>query len=57
LLPDGSVVDVQLIASSGDELFDNSAINAVNKASPFKMPSDKELAKEFRRLEFTFNPD
>ena len=56
LMQDGTVLDAQLVTSSGDDLFDNSAINAVNRASPFKMPSDKELAKEFRQLTFTFNP-
>ncbi|KJV05676.1 cell envelope integrity protein TolA, partial [Methylocucumis oryzae] len=57
LLPDGTVTDVEVIASSGDEIFDNSAVSAVNKASPLPVPKDKELfAREFRPLTFVFNP-
>ena len=57
LLTDGTVTDAEVIASSGDEMFDNSAVNAVNKASPLPVPNDKELfAKEFRPLTFVFNP-
>ena len=52
-----AATDAEVIASSGDEMFDNSAVNAVNKASPLPVPNDKELfAKEFRPLTFVFNP-
>ena len=57
LLSDGSVIDAVVISSSGDEDFDRSAENAVNKASPLPVPKDKELfAREFRSFQFLFNP-
>jgi colicin import membrane protein len=57
LMSDGTVIDAEVISSSGDEIFDRSAENAVNKASPLPVPKDKELfAREFRTFEFLFNP-
>ena len=57
LLSDGTVMDAEVISSSGDEDFDRSAENAVNKASPLPVPKDKELfAREFRSFQFLFNP-
>ena len=57
LMSDGTVIDAEVIASSGDEIFDRSAENAVNKASPLPVPTDKELfAREFRTFQFSFNP-
>jgi colicin import membrane protein len=57
LLSDGTVIDAVVISSSGDEDFDRSAENAVNKASPLPVPKDKELfAREFRSFQFLFNP-
>jgi colicin import membrane protein len=51
------VIDAIVISSSGDEDFDRSAENAVNKASPLPVPKDKELfAREFRSFQFLFNP-
>ncbi|MGR8952097.1 MAG: cell envelope integrity protein TolA, partial [Gammaproteobacteria bacterium] len=58
LMSDGTVIEAEVIASSGDEIFDRSAENAVNKASPLPVPQDKELfAKNFRSFTFTFDPD
>ena len=57
LLSDGTVMDAEVISSSGDEDFDRSAENAVNKASPLPVPKDKELfAREFRSFQFLFSP-
>jgi colicin import membrane protein len=57
LLSDGTVMDAEVISSSGDEDFDRSAENAVNKASPLPVPKDKELfAREFLSFHFLFNP-
>ena len=57
LLSDGTVMAAEVISSSGDEDFDRSAENAVNKASPLPVPKDKELfAREFRSFQFLFNP-
>ena len=57
LLSDGTVMDAEVISSSGNEDFDRSAENAVNQASPLPVPKDKELfAREFRSFQFLFNP-
>ncbi|MFA5922251.1 MAG: cell envelope integrity protein TolA [Methylococcaceae bacterium] len=57
LMSDGAVIDAEVISSSGDEDFDRSAENAVNKASPLPVPKDKELfAREFRSFQFLFDP-
>ena len=57
LMSDGTVISAEVISSSGDEIFDRSAENAVEKASPLPVPNDKELfAQEFRSFLFLFNP-
>ena len=56
-MSDGTVIDAEVISSSsGDEDFDRSAENAVNKASPLPVPRDKaQFAREFRSFQFLFN--
>ena len=57
LMSDGTVISAEVMSSSGDEIFDRSAENAVEKASPLPVPNDKELfAQEFRSFQFLFNP-
>lgn len=57
LLADGSVVSANIKRISGDKLFDNSALNAVYKASPLPVPNDKVLfEKNFKQFTFTFKP-
>ena len=57
LMSDGTVISAEVISSSGDEIFDRSAENAVQKASPLPVPNDKELfTQEFRSFQFLFNP-
>lgn len=57
LLPSGDVMDVSIIRSSGDSVFDRSAENAVRKASPLPVPKDRALfAKKFRTFIFEFKP-
>ncbi|NOS89558.1 MAG: cell envelope integrity protein TolA, partial [Methylococcaceae bacterium] len=49
LMSNGTVIDATVVRSSGDDIFDQSAENAVHRASPLPVPQDKELfAKEFR---------
>lgn len=56
-LPNGSVISVTVVKSSGDSLFDRSAENAVRKAEPLPVPKDRELfSKNFRSFNFKFNP-
>jgi TonB family protein len=57
LMSDGTVISADVISSSGDEIFDRSVENAVEKSSPLPVPNDKELfAEEFRTFQFLFNP-
>jgi colicin import membrane protein len=54
-LPDGSVQNVELRKESGVTLFDQSALRAVQAASPLPIPEDRELFnRQFRQFEFTF---
>ncbi len=58
LMSDGTVIEAHVVVSSGDEIFDRSAENAVHKASPLPVPKDKELAvREFKSFKFLFDPD
>jgi len=58
LLPSGDVMDVVIIRSSGQPLFDRSAENAVRKASPLPVPKDRALfTRYFRQFTFEFNPN
>lgn len=57
LLPSGDVMDVQVIKSSGDSVFDRSAENAVRKASPLPVPNSRALFNQnFRTFTFNFIP-
>jgi TonB family protein len=57
LMPDGTVIEAEIIASSGDEAFDTSAQNAVIQASPLPVPADKDVFdRGFRSFTFTFDP-
>jgi TonB family protein len=57
VMPDGRVIEAEIIASSGDEAFDTSAQNAVIQASPLPVPPDKDVFdRNFRSFTFTFDP-
>lgn len=60
LIPTGEVVSVQILESSGNAAFDNSAVNAVQKAGAFpelqQLPS-REFEKSFRRFRLLFRPE
>ena len=60
LIPTGEVVSVQSLESSGNAAFDNSAVNAVQKAGAFpelqQLPS-REFEKSFRRFRLLFRPE
>jgi len=55
--PTGTVLDVKVVQSSGNEAMDRSAIAAVYKASPLPVPQDPELFRSFRELRLTLRPD
>jgi colicin import membrane protein len=54
LAPDGAIIHVQVLESSGHAAFDSSAISAVYKASPLPIPRD--LYDHFKTFTFTFRP-
>ncbi len=57
LIPSGDVMSVQVIKSSGNQLFDDSAERAVYKASPLPVPQAADVFKKFRRFSFIFSPE
>ncbi len=56
LLPDGNVASVAVTQSSGNEIFDRHAKNAVQKASPLPVPESIRLFRKMRSISFVFDP-
>ncbi|MDS4021699.1 MAG: cell envelope integrity protein TolA, partial [Candidatus Competibacter sp.] len=56
MTPSGAVTDVQIVQGSGDIAFDNSAVAAVQKASPLPVPPDPDVLAKFRTFNFRFKP-
>lgn len=57
LLPDGEVLRLVLLKSSGQPAYDRQVELAILKASPFPLPPDRELASAFREnLILKFRP-
>jgi len=59
MLPNGTVVAINTVQSSGNKLFDRSAIAAVRKASPLTQMrnlSSLEFERNFRTFQLLFNP-
>lgn len=56
LLPGGEVLDVNLVKSSGDRAFDDSAVNAVKSAGRLPVPSGDLFNKHFRDITINFHP-
>ena len=58
LIPSGDVVAANVVQSSGDPVFDRSAVTAVLKASPLPVPpSELGLFDQFREFSFDFDPN
>ena len=53
----GVVQSIQLVKSSGLASLDQSAIDAVKKASPLPMPNDLNLINTFKQLRLTLRPE
>jgi colicin import membrane protein len=56
LAPDGTVLSVKLIHSSGNAALDQSAEQAITVSSPLPVPSDPGLFNHFRELVLTLSP-
>ncbi len=54
--PGGTVLDVQIVKSSGDESLDYSARSAVFKASPLPVPTDSNGFEPFRQFVLKVKP-
>ena len=57
LAPDGAVLEVNLIRSSGDSVLDRSAQTAIYKASPLPVPHDPKVFNLFREISLTVRPE
>ena len=57
LAPNGTVLEVSLIHSSGDSLLDRSAQLAIYKASPLPVPVDTATFDIFRDISLTVRPE
>lgn len=57
LYPGGGVMDARVIKSSGNDIFDRSAQNAVYKADPLPVPKDTTLFSRFKSFKLVFKPD
>jgi len=57
LLPNGEVLHVTLVKTSGQSLYDGAVERAIYKASPLPLPNDREAAAQFRDgLTLKFRP-
>ena len=57
MVPTGDLVGTALIASSGDDIFDRSALQAIEQAAPLPVPADIRLFDQyFRTLQLVFSP-
>ena len=59
LVPTGEIIQVNLTKSSGNQAFDNSALNAVQKVSKFENLNmgRKLFDNHFRKFTLVFNPE
>lgn len=57
LAPDGSVLEVSLVRSSGDPILDRSAQTAIYKASPLPVPHEALVFNMFRDINLTVRPE
>jgi colicin import membrane protein len=59
MVPTGRVVSVDIVDSSGNDAFDQSAVQAVRKAEPYNLLTELSpeiFDQQFRQFLFSFNP-
>lgn len=56
VLPDGSVMQPELMKSSGNRAYDNAAERAIIRAQPLPLPQDPSVARMFRKLHLSVKP-
>lgn len=54
LLPDGSILSVNIVEPSGNPAYDEMSAAAVYKSAPFPMPQDHELYSQLRDIVLSF---
>lgn len=54
VLPDGSVVSVRVVSSSGNHAYDEAVLAGIQRAQPLPLPGDAELRQKFRDLTLSF---
>lgn len=57
MLPSGELVNSIIVKSSGNLEFDQSALEAVSKSSPFPKIPHKDLYRYFMQFQFVFKPE
>lgn len=57
LLPDGSVQDVKIQESSGNQAYDELAVRTVWRSSPLRLPRSEAARSQFRHFNFRFQPE
>ena len=60
LIPDGTIVNVNIISSSGNQAFDRSAVTAVNKSERFPELAELEpriFERYYRQFKLLFKPE
>jgi colicin import membrane protein len=56
MIEGGKVVEASIVKSSGNDLFDKRAEDAVYKSSPLPVPDETRLFEKMRNIRFTFEP-
>jgi len=56
LLPGGTVLNAELVKSSGNAVYDNAVQRAILKSDPLPVPPDVTLFDRFRKLDLVFKP-
>jgi colicin import membrane protein len=56
LAPNGELLQIKVVQSSGNQQLDRSAMSAVRKASPLPVPHDPQLFDEFSNIHVTVRP-
>lgn len=54
LLPDGSILSVTIVQTSGNPAYDELATTAIYKSAPFPMPSEPDLYTQLRDIILSF---
>ena len=57
LIPGGDVIDVSIVRTSGNLVYDRSAERAVRKASPLPLPQDPVVAAKLFNFKFEFKAE